>query len=289
MVEREGTVLRRTPYELVFGPDRFEAEVFPAIAEEAESRGTRGLGPESFIMLGRVGNLLRDLRPGEGRGAVDGPPAEAIHQYGSLTWHAWSFWREGRPVWALSEALVRYLIEDGRVGPWVFMPPAKAGYVQLPRHRLWTRVEEDAPAEPIDGFHWTWREADPEAGRASPRIDLLLALGLRPGRAGLSVIEVSATPPPGPDGHWADVRARDEGPDFGNILPGGELQDYHGIVSVAEVLKLVSRCFHWLETHPGRVIAPTRAESAGVPVEVDAMPDSTMPFRAAVLVEDGPA
>ena len=283
MADRAGTVLRRTPYELVFGPDRFEAEVFPAIAEEAESRGTRGLGPESFVMLGRVGNLLRDLRPGDARGVADGPPAEAIAQYGSLTWHAWSFWREGRQVWALSEALVRHLIEDGPIGPWVFTPPANAGYVQLPRHRLWTRVEEDAPAEPVDGFHWTWREADPDAGRASPRIDLLLALGLRPGRGGLSVIEVSATPPPAPAAHWADVRARNEGQDFDNILPGGELQDYHGLASVAEVLKLVSRCFHWLEAHPANVFASMPDESSVEPDNVDDMPDSTLPFRAAVL------
>ena len=283
MAEREGVVLRRTPYELVFGPERFEAEVFPAIAAEAESRQPGRLVPETFIMLGTVGNLLRDLRPGE---TGQSPPAEAIRQYGSLTWQAWSFWRAGRPAGAVPESVVRAVHASPGPGAWSFRPPAIAGYLQLPRHRFWTRVDEAGPAEPLDGFHWTWLEADPVAGRASPRIDLLLALGVRPGRGGLSVIEVSATPPPGPAAHWAGIDARESGTDFENILPGGGLQGYLGIGSVAEVLKLVSRCFYWIETHGfEEVPAP---QDATVPESVDDMPDSELPFRrVAAAAEDG--
>jgi len=275
VAERDEAVLRRTPYELVFGPARFEAEVFPAIAEEADTRQVGGLTPETFIMLGTVGTLLRDLRPGERGG--EGPPAEAIRQYGSLTWQAWSFWRAGRPAWAVSEDVVHAMLAAPGPDAWSFRPPDVAGYLQLPRHRFWTRVDEAGPAEPLDGFHWTWLEADSTAGRASPRIDLLLALGMRPGRGGLSVIEVPATPPPGPAAHWAGIEAREDGPDFENILPGGELQGYLGIANVAEVLKLASRCFHWIETHGSVDVGA--AAGATAPGSVDEMPGSDLPFR----------
>ena len=279
-------VLRRTPYELVFGPARFEAEVFPAIGAEAEGRGAGEMGPDSFVMLGTVGRLLRELRPaGAGFEAADQPPAEAMRQYGSLAWQAWGFWRAGRPVYALADDLTRGLLAEAPpIGPWSFRPPVRAGYVQLSRHRLWARVDEDAAAEPVDGFHWTWLASDASAGRGQPRLDLLLALGMRPGRGGLSVIEIAASPPAGPAGHWGDIQARTDGTDYANVLPGGELQGYHGIVYDAEVLKLASRCFHWIETRPQTV---WEVAGAGEPAAPD--PDaiaSRLSFRAVRLSED---
>lgn len=256
--ECTGVGLRRTPYELVFGPEQFTAGIFPRIAAEVESRQTPHTGSEAFVMLGSVGNLLRDLRPEATEvDAATGPPPEAIRQYGALTWQAFRFWQEGCPVYAFHPDVARYLLGDNApIGDWRFHPPTVAGYIQLPRHLLWTRVEEGEAAEPVDGFHWTWLEANAMAGRAVPRLDLLVCVGLRPGRAGLSVIEITATPPE-ESGHWGDIQGRDEAEDFANILPGGELQEYHGIVSFAEVLKLVSRCFHWIESRPGSVQTAT--------------------------------
>jgi hypothetical protein len=278
-------VLRRTPYELVFGPARFEAEVFPAIRAEAESRGAGGMGPDSFVLLGTVGRLLRELRPaGGGFEPADQPPAEAMQQYGSLAWHAWGFWQAGRPVYALADDLTRGLLaEAAPIGPWLFRPPVPAGYLQLSRHRLWARVTADAAAEPVDGFHWTWLAADASAGRGQPRLDLLLALGMRPGRGGLSVIEIATSPPAGPAGHWGDLQARPDGPDFANLLPGGELQGYHGIVYAAEALKLVSRCFHWIETRPETVSQVAGASEPAAP-DPEAM-TSRLTFRAVRLSE----
>jgi hypothetical protein len=272
--------LRRTPFELVFGPDRFEVEVFPAISEEAAGRGQLEADPESFAMLGTVGWLLRELRPTEsGPGAPENaPPPQAMAEYGALVWHAWHFWRSGQRIYALAEDLARHLLADvERVGPRALRTPAPAGYVQLPRHLLWARVDERSAAEPIDGWHWVWLDAGTASGRARPKLHLLLALGLRPGRGGLGVIDIAATPPDAGDPHWADLDARGDGQDFANILPGGELQGYHGVTAPAEVLKLTARVFAWLDRHPGSIVAvgtATDAETAD-----DSSPASRLPFH----------
>lgn len=286
MMEGHDRSLRRTPYELVFGPDRFEAEVFPAIEDEAAARGQLEAGAESFVMLGTVGRLLRELRPAaSGREAGEsGPPPEAVRQYGALVWHAWSFWRSGRIAYALSPGLARrFLTETAVTGDWTFRAPAVAGYVQLPRHLLWARVDDRSAAEPIDGLHWRRLDADASDGRPEPRLDLLLALGLRPGRGGLSVIEVSAALPETGGGHWCDIDARGNGNDFANILPGGEMQGYHGLVSAAEVLKLASRFFHWIDRRPDSIDAMAGAEDPEDAVE----PRSRLAFRWVRNTESG--
>jgi hypothetical protein len=67
-------------------------------------------------------------------------------------------------------------------------------------------------------------------------------LGMRPERAGLSLVAVGGSVPE-PPGHWADVRVRDDAPDFSNVLPGGELRGLQSVVAAGEVLKLASLCF----------------------------------------------
>jgi hypothetical protein len=91
-----------------------------------------------------------------------------------------------------------------------------------------------SPAEPVDGFFWT--SGDP----AVNAVDVLLALGVREGRPGVTVIELTSGPLP-PEGHWGDIRARAAGADFDSVLPGGER--LHGLSTAGEVLKLVSRLF----------------------------------------------
>ncbi|MGH7552155.1 MAG: hypothetical protein ACREMQ_03910, partial [Longimicrobiales bacterium] len=115
---------------------------------------------------------------------------------------------------------------------------------QLPRHRLWSRIEDGATAEAVDGFFWTMIGHPDAAAPPYTRLDVLLALGMHPGRPGISVIDVGVTVPGEPAGHWADIHAREEGDDFANVLPGGELSGLHALVNTAEVLKLVSRVFY---------------------------------------------
>jgi hypothetical protein len=121
------------------------------------------------------------------------------------------------------------------LGTWTFTAPAVAGYLELPRHLVWTRFDEAAPPEPIEGVFWVQSPA---------RIDLLFCTGVREGRAGLGVIDVSASLPAPAPGHWGDLEAREGGADFSNILPGGEIDALLAIVTPAEALKLVSRALH---------------------------------------------
>ncbi len=242
---------RLTPYELVFGEGAFEAEHFPAIQADARERGVVTWDPDRFVLLASVGTLLRELTP-------EGTGADGLRELGLLLFQGYHFWLHGRRVYAVERALAkRLLAQPPAVGEWELSPPHPAGYLQLPRNLLWARVAASAPAEPADGLFWTM------VGREDPllppyeRLDALLALGLRSDRPGLSVIPVAARLPAGP-GHWADVRAREadpgapQSPDFGNVLPGGEIGGLHSLVNEAEVLKLVSLLFRQAAT-PGAV------------------------------------
>jgi hypothetical protein len=226
---------------MVFAGAPFETEAFPWIQEEAEARGVPTDDPARFLLLSQVGRLLRELLP-EGAG---GGEAE---RYGMLIFQAYHFWRYGQRVHALDEARAREAVEHtAPLGKWAMVPPAPAGYLQLPRHLFWARVEEGATPEPVDGFFWTLvGEADP-ARPPYRRLDVLLVLGMYPGRPGFSTIAVGGELEGAPEGHWGDVQGRLEGADFANILPGGELQGWHGLVTEPEVLKLVSRIFRELE------------------------------------------
>src|SRR5690606_18836554 len=104
----ERTRARLTPYELAFGYPLFEDDLFPRIRDEAEARGVRTAAPEQFLMLGAVGNALRDHLPeAEPRGAAPlaeaggGPAAEAAHgrvldEFGRLFFQAYHFWLYGK-------------------------------------------------------------------------------------------------------------------------------------------------------------------------------------------------
>lgn len=231
---------RPTPYALVFAAGHFEDEAFPWIAEEGEARGVPSADPARFLLLGQVGRLLRELLPG-------GAGGEEAERYGMLIFQAYHFWRFGKRVLALDEAKARAVVEStAPLGAWALHPPAPAGYVQLPRHLFWARVEEGATPEPVDGFFWTMVGTEDPARPPYRRLDVLLVLGMYPGRPGFSTIAVGAELESAPEGHWGDVQGRREGEDFSNILPGGELQGWHGLVTEVEVLKLVSRIFREL-------------------------------------------
>jgi hypothetical protein len=181
--------------------------------------------------------------PPDGRFAPgDVPPAASVHEYAALLFQGFRYWSCGRHTFVVDETRARDVLQEGApLGDWSFAPPEPAGYVQLPRHLIWSRVDDDTAAEAVDGFFWSVAGG---AGKTWQRLDLLLVLGLRADRPGFSVIDVAASIPDTPPRHWGDVRARENEPDFANRLPGGELRGLYSLVSVAEALKLASRLFH---------------------------------------------
>jgi hypothetical protein len=226
-----------TPYDVIFAAPGFDEARFEQLRGEDGGRAT---SPSELLMLPVAGELLRELMPAD----VEGTPHTAlVAQVGALLFHAYRFWLDGRRVWRITAEQLEPLLA-GVVPPdgWTFRAPAQAGYVQLPRNALWARVQEDAAAEPVDGFFWSAPAAEQE-GAASPlRLDLLLALGVRQGRPGVSLVDVAVDAPVGLE-QWARADARPGGDDFANVLPGGELQGYHSLTTHAEVLKLVVLCF----------------------------------------------
>jgi hypothetical protein len=264
---------RPVPYDLIFGSADFDEGRFELIAEQA--RAHRAVTAPALVLLPAAGELLRGLLPEESRGAEH---RDLVAQVSALLFHAFRFWLHGRCVCALDEATARSLLTRTEpVGEWPLRTPAPAGYVQLPRHLVWSRVAEDAAAEPVDGFFWSAPTAD--EGARGQRLDLLLALGVRRDRPGLSVVDASLE-----DSerlvHWADVDARPGGTDFENVLPGGELQGYHSLTTQAEVLKLASRCFWYLDTAGAAGENVTATDPADVATTAPSDKSATAPDAA---------
>lgn len=235
-----GDVHRQHPYRLAFADEGFEKEGFPLIQEEAAATGVRTSDPQRFLQMRNVAPLLRDVLASEDRTAVE--------QFGPLLFQAYHFWRFDRQDFALTEAQLRSLLgELPPIGAWELIPPAPAGYLLLPVNLLWARVAEGAPTEAIDGLFWTMvGDHDPAVPPCS-RLDVLVVLGLISPRPGFSIAELGVELPGEPPGHWGDAQMREGAIDFANILPGGELRSYHGIETTGEVLKLLSRCFWYIE------------------------------------------
>lgn len=274
-----GMTARLTPYEMVFGHAYFEEDRFMVIREEAERVGALTTRPEEFIRLVTVAELLQDLLP-EGAGGLE------LERHGQLLFQAYNFWDFGRELLVLGEPLVRELTSaEHEVGAWELTPPHPAGYAQLPRHLVWSRIEEDATPEPVDGFFWMMVGEEDPAKPPYLRLDVLFVLGMRPDRAGFSTIPVSRDQHAQPLGHWADGQARPEGRDFENILPGGELQRWLGLLTEAEALKLVSRIFWYIATHPTSVQEPV--EHSEGEASLHEMPPSGLSFRWVGMAAEG--
>jgi hypothetical protein len=228
---------RITPYELAL-PDPEEAGTLMdrVDAEAEEAGGVDDL--QGFMLLGSVGRFLRDLRPAEAHG-------EALHQYASLAYHVWRFHRAGRPFWLLTTHAARYLV-DGSPAPGPPTLPEEAGYLQLPRHLFWVQPGPDEAPEPVDGFFWH--------RSAAGVFHVLLAMGIREGRAGLGVVPV-ADAPWADAGRWLDASVRPDGEDFATTLPGGELEGLYSLAAAGEPLKLLARTFAYLDRFPDAVSA----------------------------------
>lgn len=270
---------RLTPYELVFADTELETDGFPGLREEAEARGVDATVPEQFLLLATAGRLLREL------GATDA----TLEPVGMLLFQSYHFWRAGQHVYVLEPALARALAEGapgvlreiaGQAPPAAATAyvPAPAGYLQLPRNLFWARVDEAATPEPVDGLFWTMAHAG-DAGGPPARLDLLLALGLWPGRPGLSVIPVAEPLAGRPLTDLALARARPDGADFANVLPGGELEGLFALTTPAEVLKLFALVWSYVERRPdavGDAVPPPEPAPASSP---HALPPSRLPYH----------
>jgi hypothetical protein len=213
---------RAHPYDLMGFSD--DGEWLESVRAEAEQNQIDVEDRERFAMMLATGEMLQQLVP------PDAPP-EVIWQAAGLVFHCYHFRVNSKNTYQIDEPVLRELLATGFVaGPVATSPPAPAGYVQLPRNRVWSRIDADAPPEAIDGFFFTGDE-------------LLFVLGLNPGRPGFSVLAVRPAQGEGPVTSVAELKARDEGDDFANILPGGEMQGHFAITNNLEAMKLAARCF----------------------------------------------
>lgn len=244
-------------------PVDFEGDRFPGLLSEMEARGVAPHDPAGFVMLGGTGHLIRELMLAEtGTDAAgeqwQGLPPEAVAELGALLFHAFRFWHEGRRVLELERAAARYLVESAPApDAWRMGAPAPAGYVQLPRNLFWTPGTDDRPPEPLDGFFWS----------VNGRLDVLLCAGVRPGRPGFTAVPVGAELDADGVAPWPGMDARPGGRDFGNVLPGGELEGLYAVTNPAEALKLACLCFWHTEREPAS-LQPVRTgdSDAGRPL-----------------------
>lgn len=218
------------PYEMAFALPEIEGTAFPAIRDEAEERGIDTSDYERVLLLESMGELMRSLLP-------PGAATPAFAQFGAIVTHAFHYWIEGKRTFAIDEAGTRSLIDGmGEIGDWKLAMDPRAAYVQLPRNLIFSRVDEAAQAEAVDGFFYILDKN---------RLDALLVLGVVPNRAGFSIIHAVGNPDDESAGHFGDVQARAEGLDFENVLPGGSGRLY-AITNAMEALKLVTRSLRHL-------------------------------------------
>lgn len=242
---------RLTPYELILQP--LEDDVFPGIRAEAEQRGRDALEHDDFLLLGLVGATLSSM-------IADDAPAEAVDQYGELFWQGYRFWTSGRRFYTFGESITASLLASTYdMDAWQLAAPPSC-YLQFPNQRLWARVAPNAPFEPVDGCFVTANDSSSEHG-THVDVRVLLVLGLRPERPGISLvfdrIELDARDAPERAAQaWSDAE-----PAFATSLPGGERRGLRVVATRAELETLVLRALHALDARPKLLVAHSARES----------------------------
>ena len=242
---------RITPYELILEP--LEHDAFPEIRAEAEQRGRDALRHDDFLLLGVVGATLSSM-------IADDAPAEAVDQYGELLWQGYRFWVAGRRFYSFADAITSKLIAPryGMTGWQLAAPPSC--YLQFPNQRFWTRVAPDAPFEPVDGCYVAEDESRVD-GRTQVELRILLVLGLRPERPGLSLVIAHMDLEPG-DAEQRAAAPWVAGEDaFAGSLPGGERRGLRTLSTQGELETLVLRSLHALDARPKLLVAHDAAAS----------------------------
>ena len=234
---------RLTPFELAFpSRERFDALV-ASVSSEAVERGTDPTLPDAFVAFASVGAFLAELHGEEA-------PRVALLELGALAFHAVHFVRAGCPLFLVETAASRHLVVVAPSGSPV--PPARAGYVQLPQHLFWTSGVEGAAPESVDGMFWTVS--------SEGRLHVLPIVGVRPDRPGFGALSL----PDAPLAHaerWVHANVRERGGDYASVLPGADLDGLYAVESAGEVLKLLARFF----AYAGAI--PTALETAERPPE----------------------
>lgn len=261
-----------TPYELAFGEAGFENRIFPRIQAEAEEHREDPAVRERFGFLSLAGDAAREIVPAEA-------PVDALEEYRALLFHAFNFWRYGRRTYVLEPAVARYLVESApSLARWELHLPVPSVYVQLPPKLFWASIATDVPPEPVDGFFATVADCRDPLGQPYQELQVLMALGLRRGRAGFSVIPFETEIGRGIAPGWVDAAGREGAKDFENILPGGEIAGLYSILTTTEALKLLAWTMWYVDTHPSDVepFASPERRAADRPGQV---PLSRLPYH----------
>lgn len=267
-----------TPYELVFGEGGFEERVFPNIHAEAESQAEDPARRDRFGFLSIAADAIRDVVPADAT-------ADILEEYRLLFYHGFNFWRFGRRLYVLEPATARYLVEAApKLAGWELKLPYPSVYVQLPPRLFWASIAVDAPPEPVDGFFAVQSQGVDPLGPGFSDLQVLMVLGVRRDRAGFSVIPFDTEVGPGIPADWAEAPGREDGPDFANILPGGEMAGLYSILTNTEALKLLSRALWHIDSQGGEIppeTAPERRTDEGE----GGFPLSRLPFQRVRLAD----
>lgn len=253
---------RVTPVEIALPDAEARTDLFRRIAEEAAAGAGHPDELAVFMQLDEVGAALRELRAPDVGG-------EAIHRYAVLLHQAFLFERAGRHVILPATGVLRYLADGAPTPTGPLQPPAEAGYVQLPQHLVWIEAGAGHP-ESVDGMFWSLAPGG--------TLRLLLALGMRGDRAGLSVVPV-AEAPWADAADWLEASVRPDGRDFATTLPGAEFDGLYSFETAGEPLKLFARLCAYLAVFPDSVRAGSPPDEAGA----DDPAPSTYPYRRITL------
>jgi len=246
----ESPTPRPIPVHLLFADGQIDAAPFAAIRAEAE-RSNQDLWDLSVVSaLPTVARWISDLRP-------EGQDPHTVRAYSALLFFSMHVVSDGGGVWIMSESVGRWLATDGPedAQPWSAQAPSEGGYVQLPHNLFWVQTgseESEGVAEPVDGIFWA----------RSPRDDglwVMLAAGLRPGRPGFSAVVLDLLPA-GDIGRWADEKMREDGEDFENTLPGGDLAGFLTMATSGEALKLLARAWRHVEVYGSAELNPSDSD-----------------------------
>jgi hypothetical protein len=248
-VTAPGVGARITPFEIGLPDPEFRESIFTAIREEAHQSGYDLSDPGAFVLVAEVGRAVREIQ-GDERGGG------ALQRYGAFLFQAYHFHVAGDVLYVLDEDAARHLVRrDFEGSSWDGELPSEAGYLQLPQHLFWSEPSEGEPAEPIDGVSW--------AQSAGDTLSLLVSMGIRRGRPGLSLSELPPTKLAGAR-MWPTTSVRLEGVDFEGMLPGSELGELYSVVTMGEALKLLARAFAYIAESPDAV---SLATNEGAPEE----------------------
>lgn len=209
--------MRSTPFELVFGS--LADERFPKIRAALAAAASDPSDRDAFLMLPDVLSLLREIRPDEGVG-------EGIDQLVALVHHAYLVWDSGLVTLAISDEQLEELLD---APPPILPAPAevpRAYYAQFPERRIWAELIDGQAPEPMDGsFVYAVNGNE---------LRTLGIFGLRPDRAGFSVVESFGGRPEG-------LVRPDSSSLYASVLTGGVEAGLHSVISAEELLELAWR------------------------------------------------